>query len=78
MVAISATRIHNDTAVTSEFSEQHVSAIRHLTLIDSRLPPTSVQNVLRYFNSLQYLQYQHDPLGEMESVTQFCNTVRFR
>lgn len=75
VVAISMTRIHNDTALTSEFSDQHVSAIKYLTLIDSRLPRTSVQNVLRCFNSLQFFQYQHARLGEMESVTQFCPTA---
>ncbi|KAE9374688.1 hypothetical protein N431DRAFT_481849 [Stipitochalara longipes BDJ] len=56
---VSITGIHNDVALTSHFSEQHVFAIKDLILTDNRISATSLEKFLGCFTSLKYFEYQH-------------------
>lgn len=70
-IAISISGIYNDMPMISRFSEQHVSMIIDLTLVDSRIAANSIGNVLRCFHSLECFEYQHTAWREDNSVTQF-------
>jgi len=51
------------TPLTSEFSEQHVFAIKELTLTESRTSAALLEKLLQGFVSLRYFKYQHAPEG---------------
>jgi hypothetical protein len=70
VVDISITGIQNDLALSSIFQEEHISIIKHLTIIDSQISASSMENILRCFTSLQLFEYQHAP-QKFDSNTNF-------
>jgi hypothetical protein len=74
VIGISITGIHGDMGLATTYQEQHVSAIKAPTIINSQIPGDSMNKTLQCLNSLRIFKYQHATL-DTESIHRFIPTI---